>query len=145
MQRLLIMWLEKENPVLLFPLISLSQNDLCMPPLLPEEMQCMFFGLSKKPNHRVNLSVWRTIKNVFGWKWTNPILLSGLFGYFYFLSFCQLLTSWRACTEHGYKKKEKNKRLSYRSRHSQSVLSSPVLIHSSRLTHWTKLSVGYFF
>lgn len=28
---------------MLFPLISLGKEDLCMPPLLPEEMQCMFW------------------------------------------------------------------------------------------------------
>lgn len=51
------------------------------------------------------------------------VCLFGFFTFFFFFFFSQLLTSWRACTEHGYKKK--NKRLSYRSRHSQLVFSCP--------------------
>lgn len=36
-----------------------------MPPLLPEEMQRMFFGPADEPNHRVNLFSLEDNKNVF--------------------------------------------------------------------------------
>lgn len=62
--------------IILYTLFMSHSWEICMPPLIPEEMQCMFFGSATKPNHRVNHKVGRTIK-CFGWKQSNPNWCSG--------------------------------------------------------------------
>lgn len=116
MQRLLIMWLEGEDPALLFPIVSQSERSVYAS-LLPEEMQCMIFGSANQAKPQGKPFSSEDNKNVLdGNELTQYCALVCVL-----LSFSHLLTSWWACTVYG-----KNKHVSYRS----SLISISLVISS---------------